>query len=98
MIDALGEHPCGVCVEPKDTASLLGALLGLLEKRQEWEEIGQRGCKRVEEFYNNKGVIEQLVALWVDAYKSQRGVSHKPQFASIMSHTKGLVVTEREYD
>ena len=97
MIDALGEHPCGVCIAPKDTASLQGALLGLLEKRQEWEEIGQRGRKRVEEYYSNKVVIEQLVALWRDAYNSQSGVSHKSQLASIMSH-EGLVVTEREYD
>ena len=95
MIDAQGEHPCGVCVAPKDTASLQDALLSLLEKRQEWEEMGQHGRKRVEAFYGNDVVIEQLVTLWIETYNSQSGVSQNLQYAG--SHRiNGVVVPNRE--
>ena len=85
MIDAQGALPCGVCVPPKDTAALQSALQRLLGQREKWEEMGQRGRKRVEAFYSAKSVMVQLEALWVDMRRPNRSQRDKARSASIIS-------------
>jgi glycosyltransferase involved in cell wall biosynthesis len=66
MIDAQGENPCGLCIEPADAASLKCAVKHLLEAPELRRVMGQRGRKRVEAFYSTEKVVEQLMYLWAE--------------------------------
>lgn len=85
MIDAQGEHACGVCVPPKDTAALQDALQRLLGRPQQCEEMGQDGRKRVEALYSTKAILEQLEEIWVDMGRCHNGAKHKQWSAKIIS-------------
>ena len=72
MIDANGESPCGVCVEPRNTESLRVGLQRLLAMPERWQAIGQRGRHRVETLYSTDTVIKQLVDLWGEMHGTRR--------------------------
>lgn len=64
MVDANGENPCGVCVKPGDTQSLLFGLKGLLGRPEGCKDMGHRARKRVETLYSSSVVIKQLEKEW----------------------------------
>lgn len=69
MINAFGENPCGVCVEPKSSESLRKGLEGLLESPSSWDVLGQNGRCRVEGLYSTSSVMRKLISQWQDIGK-----------------------------
>lgn len=48
-------HSCGICISPYDAKALAEALTWLIEHPKERQEMGNRGRKAVEDFYNWAG-------------------------------------------
>jgi glycosyltransferase involved in cell wall biosynthesis len=66
MIDADGENPCGVCVEPGNVESLREGLKNLLERPENWQSMGQIGRNRVETLYSTGPVMKQIRNQWAE--------------------------------
>jgi glycosyltransferase involved in cell wall biosynthesis len=73
MIDATGPNPCGVCVRPGDTQSLLAGLRDLLKRPEKWQDMGQNARKRVETLYSSCVVINQ----WEQQWREMKAVNDK---------------------
>jgi len=64
MLDAEGEAPCGLCVEPHDPEALAAALDRLMEDAELRKLMGQRGQRRAKEEYAAPVVTRRLTAFW----------------------------------
>jgi glycosyltransferase involved in cell wall biosynthesis len=64
MILAYSEGSCGLCVAPQNTDSLHAGLGGVLEHPDVWRELGRRGLKCGETFYEIKPVMQLPMGLW----------------------------------
>ncbi len=67
MLDADGDEPCGLVINPRNTAALAVALRQLLSDPQLRATLGRRAEAKVKRAYTTDVVFGRLLRLWSDA-------------------------------
>lgn len=70
MLDIDSDHPCGICVMPKDIDSLHQAIVRLLNEQKFASQLGLNAYRRVHSHYTMPIIWKQLVEMWDNVCKS----------------------------